>query len=307
MTQPRRILKGATYLVTRRCVDRRFLLTPRGKVPDLLAYAFAKAAKTHGVQVHCAMTMPNHWHSLITDPNGVIDKFSRDCNSLSARSINAHYGRSESLWSSQGLSLVRVEHPEDVMDKLVYATINPVKAGLVDHPADMPGFRTLPSAALRKPRVIKRPKTSFYSNSKLPDEVELEITVPPHFAHLGKEAFVRQYEERVNGEVEALRAERKREGRSVMGAYKLLRQRRDGRPETREIWRSRDPVLACKNKELRLKAIARERMFRRDYRDAWKRQAAGEEGVLFPAGTLLMVRLHGAFCERAPPIVHQAA
>jgi putative transposase len=148
MTQPRRILKGATYLVTRRCVGRRFLLTPRGKIPALFAYAFAIAAKRHGIKVHVVMTMPNHWHALVTDPEGRIDEFARDCNALSARSINAHYARSESLWSSQGLSLVRVEHAEDVMDKLVYTVMNAVSAGLVERPTDWPGFKALPSAAL---------------------------------------------------------------------------------------------------------------------------------------------------------------
>jgi REP element-mobilizing transposase RayT len=307
MTQPRRVLKGATYLVTRRCVDRQFLLTPRGKVPDLFGYAFAKSIKEHGMLLHGVMTMPNHWHSLITDPDGVIDKCARDTNSLSARSLNAHLSRWEAFWSSQGLSLVRIESPEDLMDKLVYMTMNPVKAGLVERPADWPGFKTLPSAPLRRPRVIKRPKTRFYARSKLPEEVELEVTVPPQLAHLGKEEFVRQYEERVKEEVEALRAERKREGKSVMGVHAVLRQRKDGKPKSREVRRGRDPVIACKNKEQRLKAIGEERVFRRDYRDAWKRQAAGEARVVFPAGTLLMVRLHGALCERAAPIEYLAA
>ena len=307
MTQPRRILKGATYLVTRRCVDRQFLLTPRGKIADLFGYALAKSLKTHGVELHGVMAMPNHWHGLMTDPHGVIDMCARDTGSLSARSLNAHYGRCESLWSSQGLSLVRLEGPEDVMDKLVYMTMNPVKAGLVERPSDWPGLRTLPSSLLHRPKLIKRPRTSFYARSKLPEEVELEVTIPPQFAHLGKEEFVRQYEERVEREVEALRAERKREGKSVKGAHAVMRQRRDGKPKTREVHRGRDPVIACKDKERRLHAIGVERTFRRDYRDAWMRQAAGEKDVIFPAGTLLMARLHGVLCERAPPAERQAA
>ena len=307
MTKPRRILKGATYLVTRRCVDRQFLLTPRGKVPDLFGYALAKAVKEHGVELHGVMTMPNHWHALMTDPHGVIDMRARDTNSLSARSLNAYYSRRESLWSSQGLSLVRLVDAEDVMDKLVYMTMNPVKAGLVERPTDWPGLRTLPSALLHRPKVISRPKMRFFARSKLPEEVELEVTVPPQFAHLGKEEFVRQYEERVKEQVEALKAERGREGEKVKGAYAVIRQRRDGRPKTRELGRGRDPVIACKNKERRLNAIREERIFRSDHREARKRMAAGEAGVVFPAGTLLMVRLYGALCERAPPAAYQAA
>jgi len=33
MTWPRRIVPGTTYLLTRRCTQRRFMLVPRGIVP----------------------------------------------------------------------------------------------------------------------------------------------------------------------------------------------------------------------------------------------------------------------------------
>jgi putative transposase len=283
------------------------LLTPRGKVPDLFGYAFAKAARTHGVQVHGVMTMPNHWHSLVTDPHGTIDEFARDTNSLSARSLNAHYGRWESLWSSQGLSLVRVEDPEDVMDKLVYMTMNPVKAGLVDRPADWPGLRTLPSDLLHRPRVIKRPKTRFYAASQLPEEVELEVTLPPQFESLGKEEFARRYEDRVKIEVEALRAERKQEGRSVLGARAMRRLNIQDRPASEAPRRQRDPHIASKDKRRRIERLRVLRVYRARYRDAWRRRAAGEKNVIFPAGTLLLARHHGVLCERAPPLVHPTA
>jgi REP element-mobilizing transposase RayT len=283
------------------------LLTPRGQISKLFGYAFAKAAGQHSVEVHGVMTMPNHVHSVVTDPHGVIDRMYGDAHSLSARSLNAHLSRWEAFWSSQGLSLVRLEGPQDVMDKLVYMTMNPVKAGLVERPADWPGFKTPPGAVLHRPRVIKRPKTRFYAKSKLPEEVELEVTVPPQLAHLGGREFVRQYEERVKEEVEALRAERKQKGKSVLGARAVSRLSIHDKPKNEEPRRQRDPQIACKDKKRRIERLRELVLYRARYRDAWTRRGAGEQNVLFPAGTLLLARHHGVLCERAPPMVHQAA
>jgi putative transposase len=307
MTQPRCILKGATYLVTRRCVDRQFLLTPQGRSAEIFGYCLAKSIKEHGLLLHGVMTMPNHYHSVITDPHGAIDEQCRDANSLSARSLNAHHDRWESMWSSQGLSLVRLDGPEDVMEKLVYLALNPVKAGLVDRPADWPGLRTLPSHALHQPRILRRPKTRFFANSHLPEEVELEVTVPPQFSHLCPEEFVRQLQERVQEEVEALRAERQKQGKSVMGARAVQRQPRHGKPRTPAQRRQRDPAIACKNTKRRIELLREQKTFRTRYQDCRKRRAAGEKNVLFPAGTLLLARQGWVICERAPPWEHQAA
>ena len=41
MTWPRRIVPGTTYLLTRRCTQRRFMLVPRGIVPKLFGYCVA--------------------------------------------------------------------------------------------------------------------------------------------------------------------------------------------------------------------------------------------------------------------------
>ncbi len=93
MTWPRRIVPGTTYLLTRRCTQRRFMLVPRGIVPKLFGYCVALAAERHGILVHAVTCMSNHWHAVVTDPHGRIPEFSRDVHSLSARALNAHLGR----------------------------------------------------------------------------------------------------------------------------------------------------------------------------------------------------------------------
>ena len=59
MTCPRRVVPGTTYLLTRRCTQRRFTLVPRGLVPALFGYCIALAAKRHGILVHaCGQYSP---------------------------------------------------------------------------------------------------------------------------------------------------------------------------------------------------------------------------------------------------------
>jgi REP element-mobilizing transposase RayT len=133
MTYPRRVVPGTTYLLTRRCMHRRFTLVPRGVVPKLFGYCVALAAERHGVEVHADTCMSNHWHAAVTDTDGNIPEFCRDVHSLSARALNAHLGRWEALWSSQRLSLVELIDAPDVWDKLVYtlgATAPSPKAAL---------------------------------------------------------------------------------------------------------------------------------------------------------------------------------
>ena len=82
MTWPRRIVPGTTYLLTRRCTQRRFMLVPRGIVPKLFGYCVALAAERHGIQVHAITTMSNHYHAVVTDPHGRIPQFCRDVHNL---------------------------------------------------------------------------------------------------------------------------------------------------------------------------------------------------------------------------------
>ena len=85
MTWPRRVVPGTTYLLTRRCTQRRFMLAPRGIVPKLFGYCVALAAERHGIEVHAMTVMSNHWHAVVTDPYGRIPEFSRDVHRLRIR------------------------------------------------------------------------------------------------------------------------------------------------------------------------------------------------------------------------------
>jgi putative transposase len=307
MTWPRRIVPGTTYLLTRRCTQRRFMLVPRGIVPSLFGYCVALAAERHGILVHAVTCMSNHWHAVVTDPHGRIPDFSRDVHSLSARALNAHLGRWEALWSSQRLSLVELVDAPDVWDKLVYTLTNPVEAGLVARSAEWPGLRTRPIDVTREPRVFKRPRTRFFRHSGLPTKVQLQLTVPPLLEPCDAHALAQELQERVTAREAAIRDKREAAGRGFMGAHDIKRQRRDAHPKTHEFRRGRHPVVASRDRTRRLGALERLRRFRDAYRAALERWRQHTGPVRFPEGTYKMREYPGVVSDRAPPVSRQAA
>jgi REP element-mobilizing transposase RayT len=307
MTWPRRVVPGTTYLLTRRCTQRRFMLVPRGIVPKLFGYCVALAAERHGIQVHAITCMSNHWHAVVTDPHGRIPEFSRDVHSLTARALNAHLGRWEALWSSQRLSLVELVDAPDVWDKLVYTLTNPVEAGLVARSSEWPGLRTRSVDLTRHPRIFKRPRTAFFRRSRLPKTVRLCLTVPPLLEPQDARSFAQELQARVGAREAAIREQMETAGRAFMGPHDVKRQRRDARPKTHELRRGRHPAVASRDRTRRLGALERLRRFRDAYHAALERWRKGTGPVRFPEGTYKMRDYPGVMGDRAPPLTCQAA
>ena len=130
--RPRQILPGATYLVTRRCTQRQFLLTPTTRRHvETFFFCLAYAAGRTGIQVHAVVVMGNHYHLVLTDPHGVLPVFAECLNKLVAKCMNAMRGRWENFWASEPVSYVRLLDDEAVVDKIAYTMCNPVQEGLV--------------------------------------------------------------------------------------------------------------------------------------------------------------------------------
>ena len=77
MSLPWCVLAGTTYLVTRRCIGRRFLLRPDQALNELFVYCLGLAAQAHGVRVHALCVMSNYYHLVLTDVEGVLPDFMR--------------------------------------------------------------------------------------------------------------------------------------------------------------------------------------------------------------------------------------
>lgn len=297
MTAPRQVFAGTTYLVTRRCSERRLFLRPSAELNDIFLFVLAIAAERYGVLVHAACVLSNHFHLIVTDPHARLPEFHRYLDGLVARAVNCSLGRWESFWDPDSYSAVRLDSTADVLDKLVYVLANPVAAGLVRRGSEWPGVWTAPAAIGGAPRVVTRPKEFFREGGPLPERARLVLHRPPGFE--GDDAFVETLTALVGAAEDRAAATLECEGRSFVGARRVQRQDPLARPASVEPRRGLKPRVACRNKWRRIELLLCTREFPRAHREALDAWRAGIRDVLFPAGTWAMRVLHGARCAPA--------
>jgi hypothetical protein len=294
MTAPRQIFMGTTWLLTRRCSERRFFLKPSKRSRDVFLYALALYAQRDRVLVHAFTVMSNHYHATVTDTLGALPDFARDFHTLVARAMNWSNGRSEGFWDRDSYSAVRLVGAEDVLAKMVYVLANPVEAGLVRRASDWPGLWSDPRFIGGKPIKIRRPKGFFDDEGDLPAVVELQLVPPP--AYRDHASFVDLLRAAL-AEAEQLAAARiETEGRSFLGVAGVLFQSVESRPGTREPLGGLKPRVACRNKWRRIETLQRLKEFVAAYKAALVAWRSGVRDALFPPGTWHMRVVHGACC-----------
>jgi REP-associated tyrosine transposase len=294
MTMPRQVLPGTTYLVTRRCAQRQFLLRPSSETNAIFLYVLAVAAQRFGILVHAFCVLSNHVHLVVTDPAARLPAFAQLLDALVARASNVLLGRSESFWAPGSFSAVALLSPEDVIDKMAYTLANPVAAGLVPRGRDWPGLWSGPERVGSSIGGIARPRF-FRIGGPLPEEIALDLAVPPGFATA--EEFRRRLGTALAvHEGKALLAMRE-QGRTFLGAGAALRQRPTARPSSPERRGGLRPRFASRDRWKRLETINRAREFIAGYRRAWLLFSAGQRKVTFPAGTYWMRVTFRALCS----------
>jgi putative transposase len=294
MTAPRQILPGATYLVTRRCSQRQFLLRPSKLSNQLVGYLLAVAARRYGVQVHAFCVMSNHLHLVLTDPAAQLPAFSQYFASLVARSLNAALGRSESFWAPASYSAVTLVSPSDILDKAAYVLANPVAAGLVRRGWQWPGLCSAPDQVGASELEFRRPDHFFRAKGVMPKCSKLALVAPPGFASAAE--FQRALSTALAGREDAAAAERNTEGDGFLGAARVLAQRPTACPHSGEPRRALNPRVACRDKWKRIEVLGRLVEFLRGYRQALRAWRSGVSGVVFPSGTYLVRVTHGVTC-----------
>ena len=294
--RPRPILPGATYLVSRRCTQRQFLLTPSAETTAIFGYCLAVAAKRAGVQVHSVCVMSNHWHAVLTDPEARLPAFLAYLHQYVAKAVNASLGRWENLWATEQPSLVRLLGPEDTLDKTRYLVSNPVVAGLVKRAARWPGLLCyLP----RHSKSFRRPKRFFRTVGPMPEQAKLELTVPPVWGNSGASDFERRLSELVRAEEDRVERRHVASKQPFLGAKRVCAQKPTDQPQTREPRRGLSPRVAGGATGLCIAMLDRLKTFVAAYREAWKRWRGGARNVRFPAGTYAL-RVHaGVLCEES--------
>ncbi len=282
--------------MTRRCTQRRFLLTPTNpRFPEAFHYCLAYAARRSRVIVHAVVVMGNHYHLVVTDPDGVLPAFVECLNKLVAKVLNAMRGRWENFWATEQASYVRLLDDRAIIDKIAYTLCNPVQAGLVARGADWPGLR------LGRPGsyAARRPDTFFRPHGPMPAEVSLELATPklagiaPETAQVLIDEAVATWERTAREKVVGAG------GRRFLGPRAVTRQDPEATPRTVEPRRRLSPRIASRCKWLREEVLARCAIFRSAYRDALRAWRAEQRDVVFPVGTYAMRYRHQVRCAEA--------
>jgi hypothetical protein len=154
-----------------------FVLTPSDAVNEVVLYTLGVAVKRTGVALHAFLAESTHHHASATDDS---DSSSlSDClgyfHSLTARALNAHYGRGENLWSTGSYDNAEIHDCATLEEQLLYLWTNPVKDGLVERPEDWPGVKFLPEDFGRE-ITVHRPESAFFGGRRPAD---WEPTYPP--------------------------------------------------------------------------------------------------------------------------------
>lgn len=279
MTQPRRVLPNRTYLITRRCSERRFFLRPDPQVTWIFEYLLAHACERHGIELHGFVCMSNHYHLVVTDHEARLPEFQQYLNSLLARAVNCARGRWEAFWTRDSYNAVELLDDTVVLEKLAYTLLNPVRAGLVGR-ASQWGGATSATMRFGGRRLIARP-SEFFSED-MPEHVRLELVAPPL---PGGHGLDEQLEERIQAVEQQLR----KTGAKPLGMATVLRRHWNESPATREPRRGLVPRVAACCAAVRIAAIVELERWVEAYRSVLACfKDDGQREVEWPPGTYRM-------------------
>jgi putative transposase len=193
--------------------------------------------------------------------------------------------------------VVRLEHPDDLLDKLAYLIANPVAAGLVKDPRDWPGVMT---TGLGETLVAERPAVFFRRKSSMPERAKLVCTLAPALRHLGLDAAARRLRAAARESVRRAKHSIRAQGRDFLGADAVRAMPTHRRATTPESMRRRTPSLTSRDATRRETAIRQLRVFRAAYRIAFECWRTGRRTVRFPEGTYQLRVVHAVCCGPPP-------
>jgi putative transposase len=296
MSFPRQVLPGTTYMITRRCTQRQFLMRPDPETNNAFIYCLAEAAARHGIDVLFTIANTNHHHTGIYDRHGVFPEFLERFHKLFAKSQNAWRGRSENFWSSEQTSVVHLVDMGAVIDKMTYALTNPVKDDLVEHAEEWPGVNAFEAIVHDQPLTARRPSHFFRDDGSMPATVSLKFVRPPGFESMSQAEFAELVRQNVRLAEERAAQDRRLRGVRVLGREGVLRQDWRDYPRNPESRSDLKPNLAARSRWSRMEAIQRNREFRREYASAREAFLNGARDVEFPAGTYWLRRFAKVAC-----------
>ena len=139
MARPRRIIDPNGYYHVTVCGnDGRVIYETRRDAKDFLARLAEQVRRREWICLaYCLMT--NHYHLLLRAPTGgpSLSLGMQTLNGRYSRAFNRRYGRKHHLFRNR-FGTTPVERDEHLLEAARYVVLNPVRAGLVEDPAEWP-------------------------------------------------------------------------------------------------------------------------------------------------------------------------
>lgn len=219
-------------------------------------------------------------------------------NSMLAKLTKSHVRAFEGgkLWA-RPVRPQALGNERDVKDRVFYAALNPVNAGLVERIEHYPYYNSFADAVSGTSRTFEIFLREDYSNRKRhnralrPADCTVEHTLTfsrlPGFEHLSQS----EYQQQLKDELELLRkgivAQRHSEGKGFLTRRRLLdimpgTSPRSTKTSTRN---SKRPLILTSSLELKQQFLDWYFAMKEAYRDASLRFRRGELNVVFPTGT----------------------
>lgn len=286
------------------------LLLPANRLGKfIIESAMSRAQELHPIKLSDYVVEGSHIHfaMFVEDPStltGFVERFKTE----SAHYINAMLGRRKRTVWCEGFSKTPILTLSRMIEKLVYIYTNPAKDALVDSIEEYPGATSWRafcggSRSRRYPR-LHRPMIPYlpgraYSLYEYKKQIKLlkKMATSSQVLELTPEAWMpffgitteeeqRQIRDEVIARVrereEQYRRERLREGKTVIGAGKLMlaHLEPDYMPERtgKKMW------CLCDNTELRVSYIAWAKEIKKRAREVYERWKQGDFSVSYPPG-----------------------
>jgi REP element-mobilizing transposase RayT len=131
--RPRPQFPGAIYHVWTRGVDRRRIYLVR-RDRERFLWQLGDAIERFGWHCLAYCEMTNHYHLVVETRFGNLGAGMKRLNQCYAQSFNREHDRKGHLFESRYSSLVIADEPH-LLTELSYVLLNPVRPGVVDHPA----------------------------------------------------------------------------------------------------------------------------------------------------------------------------
>jgi REP element-mobilizing transposase RayT len=275
----------------------------------LIWSALAHGQKIAPVRIAGVQFMGNHFHLVLFSKACLVSKFMNIFEGELAKAIKRLYGAHYpgKVWRGR-FKEQRLATPDDVLEKLCYLYLNPVRANLVDKVDEWEGVSTwrmfinraksrqcrlIPSRMIQE--ITHKPSSAEYQEMTKGADGKNMLRIEP-FGWLG---CFSECAEDSNWQEERVRLRMLDEIKRVEGEYRVERQKRGKRVRSakQESWiapnyrpksKGRTPFLICHDKKLRYRLIMSYRRFCEVAHRAYLEIKYGKPmwRVRFPVGAL---------------------